>query len=747
MTPPRPDAAVTVEEPDSGAPPDAGEPVVALPDAGGSWGAWPNPDAGTLDVRVYSSTATRIEVELFRQAAGAPAAQTAVLEANGAGVFSARLPLPDLAAPLYWGYRAYGPNWPYVPAFRPGSTTGFVADVDAQGNRFNPNKLLFDPFALELSHDPSTPAWRDGRVYQTGAANRATDSAPYAPKGVVLAAPRPDFGARPARPFKDAIIYEVHVRGLTANDTSLPENLRGTYAGAAQRARALADLGVTTIELMPLQETQNDTNDVQPTDNDGDNYWGYSTLSYFAPDRRYASDRSPGGPTREVQAMVRAFHEAGIEVLVDVVYNHTGEGGLVSLRGLDNAGYYSLNAGRQGYENTNGVGPNVNTRSRAGQALIVESLKYWHEVLGFDGFRFDLAPVLGNGCEHGCFRYTRDDAATAVNRLTAALPNAHLIAEPWAIGNGGYQLGNFPKRWAEWNGQYRDTVRSMQNMLGVEATPLQSLLMRLVGSPDLFQDDGRGPAASVNYLVCHDGFTLSDLYACNAKSNAQAWPYGPSNGGEDHNRSWDQGGDPANQRRAARTGLALLLTSAGVPMFNGGDEQLRSVRCNNNAYNLDSNANWLSFPLQPHEATFRTFVQRMIAFRRAHPALRPESWWRGNDGNGNGLEQVRWFQPSGAVADTGYLGNTNNHALAWRLDGTELGESGAVYVAYNGWTGALDFTLPAPVAGQRWFLAGDTCNATEGPDQLAAPGAERELGVAGVRVNVCGRGVALVVSR
>jgi glycogen operon protein len=419
----------------------------------------------------------------------------------------------------------------------------------------------------------------------------------------------------------------------------------------------------------------------------------------------------------------------------------------MSFRGLDNAGYYSLDGSRQGYEHHNGVGPDLNTRSAAGQAVIIESLKYWHEVLGVDGFRFDLAPVLGNACEHGCFRYSRDDPGTALNRLTPQLKTAHLIAEPWAIGAGGYQLGNFPKGWSEWNGQYRDTARSVQNLMGVEATPLQALLLRLVGSPDLFQDDGRGPAASVNYVVSHDGFTLRDLYACNAKSNEQQWPYGPSSGGDDHNRSWDQGGDAANQRRAARTGLALLLTSAGTPMFTGGDEQLRSVRCNNNAYNLDSSANWLAFPLQPHELTFRGYVQRLLAFRRAHPALRPERWWRGDDGNGNRLEQVRWFQPSGAVADTAYLANANNHALAWRLDGTELGESGAVFIAYNGWSGAIDFTLPATIDGQSWFLAGDTCNAGEGADQLATPGAERALGGAGTKLGVCARGVALVVSR
>jgi glycogen operon protein len=764
--------ASVVPRPDSGHPPpplprdasieDAGEIVPPEPDAGpelvppSGLGPRLDLDAGQLSLKVFSAHATRIAVELYREPLRGPVVFTAPLDDDGSGTFSLKVPLSQISGlgPLFYGYRAWGPNWPYDPAFKPGTSTGFLSDVDAAGNRFNPNKLLFDPYALELSHDPRTPSSLDGSAYNSGA-QRGLDSGPIAPKGVVLAPAAAELGERPTRPLTEEIIYEVQLRGLTANDMALSPEQRGTYAGAAQHAMALKALGITTIEFLPLQETQNDTNDVSPNDDNGDNYWGYSTLSYFAPDRRFASDKSPGGPTREVQAMVRAFHDAGIKVFADVVYNHTGEGGLMTFRGLDNSTYYSLSADRQGYQNNNGVGPNFNTRNAAAQALIIDSLKYWHEVLGFDGFRFDLAPVLGNTCEHGCFRYSRDDPHTALNHIVMALPGrpaaggngVDLVAEPWASAADGYQLGNFPKGWAEWNGQFRDTVRSVQNKMGVEPTTLQTLVTRLTGSGDLYNDDGRGLSGTVNYVVSHDGFTMKDLYSCNVKNNGQPWPYGPSGGGGDDDKGWDQGGVAGEQRRGVRTGLALMALSAGSIMVTGGDEQLRTLQCNNNAYNLDSPANWLQTPSSTPELNHRVFVSRLFAFRKAHPSLRPQVGWRADDGNGNGLEQLKWFQPSRAVADAAYLGDVANHALAWRLDATELGEAGAIYVAYNGWSQDVAFTLPTAPPNQRWLLVGDTCSASEGPDQLAAPGTEREVGMAGAVITVCARGLALLVSR
>ncbi len=309
-------------------------------------------------------------------------------------------------------------------------------------------------------------------------------------------------------------------------------------------------------------------------------------------------------------------------------------------------------------------------------------------------------------------------------------------------------MGNFPEGWIEWNGGFRDTIRADQNAMGAEAVTPGQLATRIAGSSDLFQDDGRKPWNSVNFMVAHDGLTLSDLYSCNHKENNQPWPYGPSDGGEDHNRSWDQGGDPADQRRAARNGFALTMLSAGVPMMTGGDEHLRSQACNNNAYNLDSDANWLNYALSGDQQNFRAFAQGMMAFRKAHPALRPSTFYSSNDENGNILEQMRWFKPDGTQADGGYMDSTSNHALAWRIDGTEFNDpSAAIYVAYNGWQDPVDFTLPWPGPNRNWYRVTDTCNWAEGGDQVRAPGSEDYIGGEYYSYGVCGRGLLVLVAK
>lgn len=524
---------------------------------------------------------------------------------------------------------------------------------------------------------------------------------------------------------------------------------------------------MTAVEFLPVQETQNDANDVNPTSTSGDNYWGYMTLNWFAPDRRYSSDRTPGGPTREFQAMVKAFHDAGIKVLLDVVYNHTGEGGaynsggssvydLWSWRGLDNPTYYSLTADRQSSWDNTGVGGNYNTYNPVAQDLIVDSLAYWKDILGVDGFRHDLATVLGNTCQHGCYQYSRTDPNTALNRIVREMParpagggsGVDWIGEPWAVGAGTYQVGNLPAGWSEWNGQYRDTLRSDQNRMGYDAVTPGQLANRFAGSSDLYGDDGRRPWNSVNFMVAHDGFTLRDLYACNTKNNTQGWPYGPSDGGSDDNRSWDQGGVAADQRRAARNGQAFLMLSAGTPMMTGGDEVLRGIRCNNNPYNLDSSANWLGWSPDAAQITFRTFTARLAAFRKAHPALRPASFYSASDGNGNGLAQLVWFTPTGSSPDSAYWGDANNHAIGWRIDGTEFGDpASAIYVGYNGWSGDVNFVLPSPGAGKQWYRVTDTSNWAEGPEQVAQPGAEAYLGGQGTNYLLRGRAVLLLVAR
>lgn len=724
--------------------------------------------------RVASTRATRLEVWIYEAPFGAQEKVRFVMAKDAAtSVWSKTVSVATLknshgiTGPVYYGYRAWGPNWPYHASWTKGSTFGFRADVDAQGNRFNPNKLLIDPYARELSHDLLTSAQADGTRYASGPQFRSIDTGPSAPKGIVLAPTTASFGTKPSRPLKDDVIYEVHLRGLTMNDPTVPPELRGTYAGAALKAPYLASLGITAIELLPVQETQNDTNDVNPTSTAGDNYWGYMTLNYFAPDRRYAADKSPGAPTNELKNMIKAFHDQNIKVFVDVVYNHTGEGGLyqgndastanvLSWRGLDNAAYYSLTNDKQFYWDNTGTTGNFNTYNTLAQNLIVDSLDYWTRTLGVDGFRFDLASILGNTCQHGCFRYDKLDSGTALNRIVAELPARPLaggsgvdwIAEPWGIGEGTYQVGHFPAGWAEWNDKFRDSLRRSQNKLGVEPVTVDELARRFAGSSDLFQDDGRTPAHSINFMVAHDGFTLADLYRCDTKHNTQPWPYGPSDGGSDNNISWDQGNIAADQRKAARNGLAFLLLSAGTPMLTGGDERLHGIRCNNNPYNLDSPANGLSWSATPEQTTFAAFAQRLLAFRQAHSALRPGGFYSAADHNANAMEQLRWFKPDGHVPDAAYWGNPDNHAIAWRIDGTELNDSAsALYIAYNGWSANVELTLPWPGANKRWFRVTDTSNWAEGAHQVAAPGAEALIGGESAHYSLGPRAVLVLLAR
>lgn len=737
-------------------------------------GAKYNATLSNINFRVASSRATRIEVWIYKTPVGAQPVVKYVMSKDAANVWSKTALVSTLknsyglTGTVYYGYRAWGPNWPYVSSWTKGSSVGFISDIDTAGNRFNPNKLLLDPYAVEISQDPNTPTCADGSVYASGALNRLKDSGPCAPKGLVLAASTSSVGVKPTRAFKDDVVYEVHVRGLTKSDSSVPLAVRGTYAGAALKAPALAALGVTTVEFLPVQETQNDTNDVDPLSDIGDNYWGYMTLNYFAPDRRYSSDKTAGGPTREWKAMVKAFHDVGIKVAIDVVYNHTGEGGawgntdgltvynIQSFRGLDNPTYYSLTSNFQYSWDNTGVGGNYNTHNPVAQNLIVDSLAYWRDALGVDGFRFDLASVLGNTCEHGCYNFDKMDANNALNRIVRDLPprpaaggsGLDLIAEPWAINGNSYQVGGFPSGWSEWNGIYRDTLRKKQNQLGVATVTMGSMASRFAGSSDLYGDDGRKPWNSVNFMVAHDGFTLRDLYAYNSKQNNQAWPFGPSDGGDDNNMSWDQSGIAADQRKAARTGLGFLMLSAGVPMITGGDEFLRTQAGNNNVYNLDSSANWLNYVLDGNASNHKIYSSRLIAFRKAHPALRPLNFYSSVDTNGNVMEQLRWFKPDGAQADASYFNSSSNHAIAWRIDGSEFGDTAsAIYVAYNGWSGQVNFTLPWPGAGKFWYRVMDDATWNEGANTVVAPGSEAFIGGEGSVYGLEGRALLLLIAK
>jgi glycogen operon protein len=691
-------------------------------------------DADGLGVRIFSAAATRVEIWLYAEPMGAPVASVALSPEGDGHWRGGWATLPDgLGEAIYYGYRIWGPNWPWDPDWTPGSTVGFQTDVDAAGNRFNPNKLLLDPYALEMSHDPFTPPL-DGRSYASGAF-RERDSGNQAPKGIVWRAAPVERPAAPTRPLRDEIIYEVHVRGLSMHADSVPDALRGTYAGAARLAADLKAQGVTAVEFLPLHETQNDQNDVDEG-TPGDNYWGYSTLSYFAPDRRYSADKGPGGPTRELKAMIDAFHAEGLKVYLDVVYNHTGEGGtwgdpdtaaLLSLRGIDNATYYQTVDGRHYYSN-NGVGPNVRMTQAATADLIIDSLRYAHEDLGFDGFRFDLASILGNRCDGACFEYTRDALLTQITedlpiRADDGGPGIDLIAEAWAIG--AYQVGEFPRGWAEWNDQYRDTIRTAQNRLDVAPMTPGRVAARVHGSSDLFRDDGRQPWHSINFVVAHDGLTLADLYRCNDRNNGQDWPYGPSDGGTDNNLAWDHRGAPERQRQAARTGLAVLMLSAGVPMITGGTERLQSLRCNNNAYNLDSPANWIPWDGDVHAERFARFSAAVMQLRQRHPALRPAAFTEGVDRNADGVADLTWLRPDGQPADGGYMQNEGARYLAWRIDGTEAGDPAAsIYVGWNWGNPNVRAVLPPPRHGHRWFRVLDTAAWMEDLDNVHAVGAE-----------------------
>ena len=722
-------------------------------------------DGGSVAFRVRAPAAIRLELCLYTTPTGAEPTLRQTMERSDDGTFATTVAATTSLAQgaIYYGYRAFGPNWPYDAAWRPGTEHGFSTDVDANGNRFNPNKLLLDPYACEISHCVQTPEHPDRSDYLTGPTHRRTDTGPFAPKGIVVVADAGDVGAKPTHPLKDDIVYEVHVRGLTMADPDVPEALRGTYAGAALRAPYLRDLGVTAVEFLPVHQCQNALND-NPAYASTHNYWGYQTMGYFAPDRRHAADQSPGGATREFKAMVKAFHAAGLKVFLDVVYNHTEEGGIneapdartiYAFRGLDNALYYETLRG-QGhadlYEDETGVGPNVNAAEPIVRDLVLDSLAYWSHDLGVDGFRFDLAAVLGNARADGGFQFARDDPDNILNRAVRELPvrppeggaGVDLIAEPYAVSMDAQEQGNFPRGWAEWNDRYRDTIRESQNKLGfVPVTPGQ-MATRIAGSQDLF-GNGRRPWASVNYVVCHDGFCLADLHAFDEKQNNQPYPYGPSDGGRSSGdeMGWDHGGDIVAQRQAIRTSLALLLLSAGVPMITSGTEFDRTQHGNNNAYNMDTHANWLDWSLATTNASQLAFTRNLIGFRRAHPALRPADFFTGKPRDGGAIADLTWLRPDGGEIDSGYFGDAGNHFIAWQLDATTAGAA-RIYVAYNGWVDPIEATLPSPPAGESWALSIDTSASATAFNNAHATGDEPTLGK---HVTVAGRSCLVAITR
>jgi isoamylase len=416
---------------------------------------------------------------------------------------------------------------------------------------------------------------------------------------------------------------------------------------------------------------------------------------------------------------------------------------IFSFRGLDNAGYYELAANNETPVDDTGTGGNFNTGASVVRDLVVDSVTYWDQQMGVDGFRFDLAAVLGNSCTSVCFDFSPGDTNGILARAHAALPNAPLIAEPWGVGAGTYEQGGFPAGWSEWNGPFRDAIRIAQNQQGVIAQTPSTLVARIEGSPDLFQASGRPPSASINFVDCHDGFTLNDEYAYDAPEDMQPYPFGPSRGGSTTDYPWDQGGSTSAQTQAARTGLGLALLSAGVPMLQGGDEMLRTQSGNNNAYNLDDASMWLDWTLATSQAPFVAWTTSLLTFRAAHTALRPGAYWNGLDNNGNGLPDFAVFDNTGAVASATYLGSTTNYFLAWRIDGTEASppdSARSIYIAWNGWTGAITAAIPAPIGTTSWYVVGDSASGS-----FAAPGAETPLGAS--TINVAARSIAVLLEK
>jgi len=680
-----------------------------------------------LQFRLFSQNATRVEVCLFSQIQNQDPLQCFPLQRDrSTGLWNAHLSQQELTAlklkdaTIYYGYRVWGPNWEYDPAWRPGSDVGFRADVDAHGNRFNPNKLSLDPYALEISHGMDHVA--DMTIFETGSLHRNRDSTHAAPKGVITAQTLgPSSVAKPTHPLKDDVIYEVHVKGFTKNDPSIPHHLRGTYAGAAMKAAYLKDLGVTAVEFLPVHQKVSERNNP--------NYWGYMTLGFFAPERSYAFDQAPGGPTKEFRAMVDEFHRHGIKVFIDVVYNHTGEGGarreepghssIYSFRGIDNASYYELSPDKAHYMDNTGCGHNFATFREPVRQFIMDSLQYWKVVMGVDGFRFDLAPVIGNVPRNGRFHFDGEDPRGVLKRAVKELParpegggeGVDLIAEPWGIGEGTYQQGRFPKGWSEWNAEsYRDRIRSFFNKRGVEPVSVGQMANAVSGSASLFQGGGRKPWNSVNIITSHDGFTMRDLFSYNQKQNNQPWPYGPSDGGEDHNRSWDQDGDHTLQRQLTRTALMTLLLSAGTPHINAGDELYRTLRGNNNPWNLDSVANYLPWESMAENAKLQRFVKFLIEFRMRHRALRPAEFYKGVDINGNGLKDIAWYSSTGEELRSQDFQDSESF-MAYRLDATEFGEETpvrSIFVAVNADFKHVKLKLPRPAPGHGWYRVADT---------------------------------------
>ncbi|NRQ50112.1 glycogen debranching protein GlgX [Aeromicrobium sp. YC3-14] len=589
-----------------------------------------------------------------------------------------------------------------------------------QGLRCNPAKLLIDPYAKavtgQIDWDPSLFSYD----LDDPDARNDDDSAGHVPYSLVV---NPFFdwsNDRPPRtPYNESVVYEAHVKGLTINHPDVPEVLRGTYAGIAHPAivRHLKDLGVTAIELLPVHQFVTD----HYLDEKGlTNYWGYNTIGFFAPHDAYAAQ--PGGQVQEFKGMVRALHEAGIEVVLDVVYNHTAEGNhlgpTLSMRGIDNCAYYrTVEDDPSFYMDYTGTGNSLNVRSPHTLQLIMDSLRYWVTEMHVDGFRFDLAATLAREF------YDVDKLATFFELVQQdpVVSQVKLIAEPWDVGPGGYQVGNFPPLWTEWNGLYRDTVRDFWRG---EPSTLGEFASRITGSSDLYQDNGRRPYASVNFVTAHDGFTLDDLVSYNDKHNEANGEDGRD--GADDNRSWNSGvegptDDPEIldlRRRQRRNLMATLLLSQGVPMILHGDELGRTQGGNNNAYCQDNDVAWVDWHLDEGETDLMEFTSAVTAFRRRHPVFRRRRFFQGKPiRKADELRDIAWFTPSGEEMKEQNWDDAFGKSIVVFLNGDAIADrdtrgarvvDDSFLMAFNAHHEDIELVLPDRDYGESWTVVVDT---------------------------------------
>jgi isoamylase len=631
---------------------------------------------------------------------------------------SVRIPLPEKTDQIWHGY---------LPGVLPGQLYGYRVHgpyAPERGHRFNPHKVLLCPYANAVGRNIR---WCDEMYgYRLGSpagdlSFDDRDNAAYCVLGAVVDRAFTWGEDRPPRtPWHDTVIYEAHVKGATRLMDSLPEKLRGTYAGFGSDPfiRHLKSLGITAVELMPVHHHSYDHHLVKRGLH---NYWGYNTMSFFAPDSRYSSAASPGECVREFKTMVRNLHSAGLEVILDVVYNHTAEGNhlgpTISFRGIDNVSYYRLSsASKRFYMDYTGCGNTLNMLHPRVLQIIMDSLRYWVLEMHVDGFRFDLASALARELHE----VDRLSAFFDIIHQDPIISQVKLIAEPWDLGEGGYQVGNFPVGWTEWNGKYRDTVRRFWKS---EGGVVSELATRLAGSSDLYEHSGRRPYASINFVTAHDGFTLRDLVSYNTKHN-EANGEGNADG-ENHNNSWNCGvegptDDPnvlALRRRQMRNMMATLLLSQGVPMISGGDELSRTQLGNNNAYCQDNEISWYKWKLDAEEEDFLAFVRYMIQLRAANPVLRRRRFFQGRSIRGHRIKDISWFEPSGSEMDDHAWNAHFVRSLGVRLVGTEIDEldeygepitGDTLFILLNGHYDRVEFHLPPPDTSMLWERLLDT---------------------------------------